>query len=114
MNRMFGTVELVVSANHPALPGHFPGTPIVPGALLLAETLSHVERAGGPARDCVRILSAKFLKPVGPDEKLTLHYQDEESRAMNQKATVTLFNGEIAVAQFVLEFAPVPGRAQGV
>jgi 3-hydroxyacyl-[acyl-carrier-protein] dehydratase len=49
--------------SHPAFAGHFPGAPMVPGALLLAEALA----ALGLARAGLEIASAKFLRPVGPD-----------------------------------------------
>jgi len=50
-------------AAHPAFAGHFPGAPMVPGALLLAEALA----ALGLARAGLEIAAAKFLHPVGPD-----------------------------------------------
>jgi len=50
-------------AQHPAFAGHFPGAPMVPGALLLAEALA----ALGLARAGLEIAAAKFLHPVGPD-----------------------------------------------
>ena len=34
---------LTISADHPALAGHFSGVPIVPGVLLLDETLRALE-----------------------------------------------------------------------
>jgi 3-hydroxymyristoyl/3-hydroxydecanoyl-(acyl carrier protein) dehydratase len=33
-----------IDANHPALAGHFPGRPIVPGVVLLDETLHAIEQ----------------------------------------------------------------------
>jgi 3-hydroxyacyl-[acyl-carrier-protein] dehydratase len=53
-------------ADHPAFPGHFPGAPMVPGALLLAAALDALG-AGGAG---TRIASAKFLHPVLPDEAI--------------------------------------------
>jgi 3-hydroxymyristoyl/3-hydroxydecanoyl-(acyl carrier protein) dehydratase len=56
--------RLKFPATHPVFPGHFPGAPIVPGALLLAAAIDALG-AGGPG---LRIASAKFLRPVAPDE----------------------------------------------
>ena len=59
-----------VSADHPALPGHFPGRPIVPGVLLLDAVLQALRDAGaGPA---TRLLRAKFPAPVSPETEVEL------------------------------------------
>lgn len=58
--------HLSFPASHPAFAGHFPGAPMVPGALLLAEALA----ALGLARPGLEIASAKFLHPVGPDARV--------------------------------------------
>jgi 3-hydroxyacyl-[acyl-carrier-protein] dehydratase len=57
-----GPAGFVVPAGHPALPGHFPGRPIVPGVLLL----DAVMQAAGIGRGW--LLRAKFTAPVGPGE----------------------------------------------
>lgn len=66
---------LTIAAEHPALAGHFPGAPIVPGVLLLDETLRAVESAGALAPARWRIGSAKFIKPVRPGDILTLEHE---------------------------------------
>jgi 3-hydroxymyristoyl/3-hydroxydecanoyl-(acyl carrier protein) dehydratase len=55
--------RLVFPAAHPAFAGHFPGAPVVPGALLLAAALDALGEAGSG----LEIAQAKFLHPVGPD-----------------------------------------------
>lgn len=55
--------RLRFAASHPAFAGHFPGAPMVPGALLLAAALD----ALGLARAGLEIASAKFLHPVPPE-----------------------------------------------
>ena len=55
-------------AGHPALPGHFPGRPIVPGVLLL----DAVMQAAGPG-PCLGLLRrAKFLAPVLPGDEVEI------------------------------------------
>lgn len=62
---------LRIAPDHPALSGHFPGLPIVPGALLLDEALHSIDAAAGRWR----IASVKFHRPVQPDEALQLDWQ---------------------------------------
>lgn len=64
--------ELAIPADHPALAGHFPGLPIVPGVVLLEAVLEAIGAAvGQPAAPC-QIQSAKFFSPVAPGESLRL------------------------------------------
>ena len=70
-------VVLRIAAEHPAFDGHFPGRPLVPGVLLLAQVLEAVRAdaalaaAVGPAP---RLGVAKFLAPVGPDTALEIRF----------------------------------------
>src|SRR6266480_2367677 len=70
-----GAVTVTIGAEHPALAGHFPGAPILPGVLLLDEMLRAVEQERSHARTRWRIGAAKFLKPVRPGETLTLEHE---------------------------------------
>lgn len=72
---MGGVSTLTIGAEHPALAGHFPGTPIVPGVVLLDETLRAVEQDAAGAATRWRISTAKFLSPVRPGEELTLEHE---------------------------------------
>jgi 3-hydroxyacyl-[acyl-carrier-protein] dehydratase len=69
------TATLTIPKEHPAFAGHFPGTPILPGVLLLDETLRALERADNTAR--WRIGAAKFLKPVAPGEELQVQHEPQ-------------------------------------
>ncbi len=62
--------QLCIPADHPALPGHFPGTPIVPGVVLLDHVLQAIQAHFGCR--LLSIASVKFLQPVLPDDVVDL------------------------------------------
>jgi 3-hydroxymyristoyl/3-hydroxydecanoyl-(acyl carrier protein) dehydratase len=68
--------RLTFPADHPAFPGHFPGDPMVPGALLLDEALAAVCAARGLAYESLRVGSAKFLRPVRPGQEVVVRWRD--------------------------------------
>jgi len=61
---------LRIGAGHPALPGHFPGAPLVPGVILL-EQVALALRAWRGQR-LRRVLEAKFVAPLLPEETAML------------------------------------------
>lgn len=69
---------LRIPAAHPALPGHFPGQPIVPGVVLLDRIVAAIERVDD-AR-LARIAAVKFLAPLRPDEDAELRIVRDGTR----------------------------------
>jgi 3-hydroxymyristoyl/3-hydroxydecanoyl-(acyl carrier protein) dehydratase len=63
-----------VPPDHPAACGHFPGNPIVPGAVLLNATLQAIEVVLGANMSSCQIRSAKFFRPARPGDKVTVEY----------------------------------------
>ena len=63
-------MTFTIAAGHPALAGHFPGAPVLPGVVLLDEIVRVVEGAAGAGH--WRIGAAKFVRPVYAGETLTL------------------------------------------
>lgn len=57
-----GTGRFAVPPDHPSLPGHFPGRPVVPGVVLLDAVFALA------AATPVKLLRAKFAAPVGPGD----------------------------------------------
>jgi predicted LPLAT superfamily acyltransferase len=68
-------MTFTIDARHPALAGHFPGSPVLPGVVLLDETVRVVELANGGPSVRWTVGAAKFLKPVQPGETLTLEHE---------------------------------------
>jgi 3-hydroxyacyl-[acyl-carrier-protein] dehydratase len=61
--------RVLVSANHPSLPGHFPGQPVVPGVLLLERLVEAAEQAVGASLCVTGLPQVKFVAPLLPDEE---------------------------------------------
>jgi len=66
-----------IGAEHPAFPGHFPGTPVVPGVLLLDRIVEACENWLGVALRIDAMPQVKFLAPLLPDETATAVLQRE-------------------------------------
>lgn len=64
--------ESIVSETHPALAGHFPGHPIVPGVMILHEVMESVRQLIGKPLRFVGIPAAKFVSPLRPGESLVI------------------------------------------
>ena len=67
-------IERDLQPDHPASQGHFPGDPIIPGAVLLSETLRAIEARLGASFAPFRIASAKFLHPTRPGNRLVIEF----------------------------------------
>ncbi len=67
-------VVLEVARNHPAYAGHFPGSPVLPGAVLLDEALYEIARSRGIDPTRWQLASAKLLGRVRPGDELILQH----------------------------------------
>jgi len=65
----------VVPVDHPAFAGHFPGTPILPGVVLLDMTLHAMAEAAVIEPDACEIGSVKFLSPAKPGDTLEIRHE---------------------------------------
>jgi len=69
-------MPLPIAAEHPAYAGHFPGQPILPGVVLLDESLHALAAQLGRQDTGWQLKSVKFLSPVQPGEALSLRYTE--------------------------------------
>lgn len=66
--------EFSISIDHPALPGHFPGRPIVPGVVVLDRVLAAIEAQHG-ALGPLRMPQVKFLQPLLPGQSARIELE---------------------------------------
>ena len=66
---------ILIRASHPALPGHFPGRPVVPGVVLLDRVAGAFERWRG--QRVAGLPQVKFLRPLLADQEAELVLVDD-------------------------------------
>ena len=72
--------RFTVPGSHPSLPGHFPGRPVVPGVMLLAQVQAAIESAHG-ALPALRLPQVKFMRPLLPGEPAVIELDALEGAA---------------------------------
>jgi 3-hydroxyacyl-[acyl-carrier-protein] dehydratase len=61
----------IIRANHPSLPGHFPGAPLVPGVVILDEVLAALSEWREESQ-LTGIRMVKFLAPLRSEQAFTI------------------------------------------
>ena len=85
--------------DHPAAQGHFPGNPVIPGAVLLSEVLEAIESELSVDLSSCRVRSVKFFKLVRPGDRIAIEFSRTDSGAIRFACTHgdrTVLNGEVA------------------
>lgn len=85
----------VIAADHPALDGHFPGNPVVPGVLLLSEV---IRIAAGSGR-ITGIKHAKFHAPLRPGQAYAISLSDESPASIK----FVIRRGQTTIASGLLQ-----------
>lgn len=70
-------LAFTVPIEHPAIPGHFPGMPIAPAAVLLDEITHRFTQTTG--RQLNRVKQVRFTAPLVPGQQLDVQYQPKNS-----------------------------------
>jgi 3-hydroxymyristoyl/3-hydroxydecanoyl-(acyl carrier protein) dehydratase len=92
-----------IAVDHPALPGHFPGAPLVPGVVLLDRVITAAEAWLGQPLSVTSLLQAKFTSPLRPGQTAQLRMQLRKA-----ELRFTIMNAETTIAQGVLQLAQEP------
>ena len=64
-----------IDLRHPALPGHFPGHPVVPGVVLLDAVVAALPVHAGCAVRVTGFPSVKFLAPLAPGQDFEVRFK---------------------------------------
>ncbi|BAS68327.1 MAG: hypothetical protein DSY43_03070 [Gammaproteobacteria bacterium] len=67
--------NFVVNSKHKSLVGHFPGNPIVPGAVIIEHVLQGFFELGG-AKEEIFLPTVKFVKPILSNQRVTVFLKD--------------------------------------
>jgi 3-hydroxymyristoyl/3-hydroxydecanoyl-(acyl carrier protein) dehydratase len=70
----------VISHTHPAMPGHFPGAPVVPAVLIL-EAVADLLSLHAGVTAVTEVSRAKFLSILKPDERVNVTIKQKEASA---------------------------------
>ena len=81
-------MTLHIATNHPTSVGHFPGNPIIPGALLLAEVLCYIEQEQGLHFISCNVKTAKFQHPTRPGDSVEIEHSSLAQGIINFQCTV--------------------------
>lgn len=102
------TTHFRVSANHPALPGHFPGTPIVPGVVLLDYVVAAIAKwRNGVVAGMPRV---KFMAPLLPEQDAQLGLREVRATVAGYVVEFRINHAESAIATGLAEISlPVDG-----
>ena len=70
----------IIRADHPTLPGHFPGAPLVPGVVILDEVLAALIEWRQDSQ-LTGIQMVKFLAPLQPEQAFTIFLSAKNEHA---------------------------------
>lgn len=94
------TQRFRVPHDHPSLPGHFPGHPVVPGVVVLDRVFAAIE-AAHPDAHAWRLPQVKFVQPLLPGEEAHVELDGAAPRwrfRVVREDGALLVSGEIAAA----------------
>lgn len=102
----------VIDASHPAIAGHFPGHPIVPGVVLLDHAVLALGAALGRPLAVTQAGMLKFLSPVRPGERVEIVHQADAAADGGETIRFTLRSAGRDVASGTLQVRGTTPQAE--
>lgn len=95
-------MQFTIPSDHPCLPGHFPGRPLVPGVVVLERVLMAIEQQTGLPMAALHIPQVKFMAPLLPEQVATITLEGAQPRWRFE----VMGEGELLVRGQVVVVAP--------
>ena len=92
-----------IAMDHPSLPGHFPGSPVVPGVVVLDSVMRQFEAWRGDGARVTGLKQAKFHAPLLPGERADVRLE-RDGESLSFRVT----RDEQLVAQGTFTLAVLP------
>ena len=93
-------MQFAIPHDHPSLPGHFPGRPVVPGVVVLDRVIDAIEATHGPL-GAMRLPQVKFVQPLLPGEVADIAIEAFDGAADRWRFRVTRDGAAIASGEVV-------------
>ncbi len=68
-------MQFTIPHDHPCLPGHFPGHPLVPGVVVLEQVLLAIQARTGTRAQSLRLGQVKFVGPLLPGQHASIELE---------------------------------------
>jgi 3-hydroxymyristoyl/3-hydroxydecanoyl-(acyl carrier protein) dehydratase len=97
-------MQFAIPPDHPSLPGHFPGNPVVPGVVVLDRVIEAIEALHGPLEHgplgACRMPQVKFMQPLLPGEvaDIALERNGHHFRFRVTREGTPIASGELVLA----------------
>jgi len=65
--------DFIVNSSHPSISGHFPGNPIVPGAVIIENVIKVFSRSND-SKEITSLSTVKFIKPIEVNQKVDVNF----------------------------------------